>query len=98
MTVRWKGEVWYWKGPAPHHFITVPPEESREIKAGSSRVTYGWGMIPVLARIGQTDFTTAMFEKNGAYVLPVKLAVRKREGIEVGDSVLVEIVIEIRAP
>jgi hypothetical protein len=55
-------------------------------------------MIPVRARIGKTDFTTAMFEKDGGYVLPVKLAVREREGILVGDSVAVEIAIELHAP
>jgi hypothetical protein len=98
MTVTWTGEVWYWKGPAPHFFLTVPPQDSREIKAVSSQITYGWGMIPVRARIGKTDFTTAMFVKDGGYVLPVKLAVREREGILVGDSVAVEIAIELHAP
>lgn len=93
--MEWTGQVWYWKGPAPHFFLTVPPSESREIKVVANRVTYGWGMVPVRARIGTTEFTTAMFEKDGGYVLPVKLAVRKSEGIEEGDTVAVEIEIDL---
>jgi len=54
MNLEFSGEMWFWKGPAPWHFITVPEEESGELQAASAFVSYGWGMIPVTVRIGGT--------------------------------------------
>jgi len=85
------GEMWYWRGPAPFHFITLPDDVSAAIKAISALVTYGWGMIPVRARIGATEWDTAMFAKNGRYVLPIKDVVRLAEGLVLGDDVTVEL-------
>jgi hypothetical protein len=55
--------------------------------------TYGWGVIPVVARIGDTDFETSLFPKDGGYLLPLKDAVRKPEGIRTGDEVTVEMTV-----
>src|ERR1043166_2879177 len=87
MSFEFSGEIWYWRGPSPYHFLTIPEAQSRELKAIVSLVTYGWGMIPVQARIGSTRFTTSLFQKDGLYVLPLKYSVRKAEGIEEGDPV-----------
>ncbi|MBX3107580.1 MAG: DUF1905 domain-containing protein [Fimbriimonadaceae bacterium] len=83
------GEVWYWRGPAPFHFVTVPPAESAAIKAVEKHATYGWGMIPVRATIGNTEFETALWPKDGQYILPLKDKIRKAEQIEVGSAILV---------
>ncbi|MDM7830073.1 DUF1905 domain-containing protein [Cellulomonas edaphi] len=85
------GPIFYWRGPAPYHFVTVPDEESADIRAIASEVTYGWGMIPVVARIGGTEFETAMFRKDELYVVPVKQAVRRAEDVEVDDEVTVHL-------
>jgi hypothetical protein len=61
--LEFRGEIIHWRGPAPFHFITVPEEQSAAIEAVSSLVTYGWGAIPVTARIGRTDFTTSLFPR-----------------------------------
>lgn len=87
MTLEFSGEVWFWKGPAPHHFVTVPPQPSRDLKEVAKDVTYGWGMIPVNVTVGATTFYTALWEKDGNYIVPLKLAVRRSEAIEVGDTV-----------
>ena len=50
-------------------------------------MTYGWGMIPVTARIGDTEWTTSLWPKDGAYVVPVKTWVREKEDLDVGDTV-----------
>lgn len=81
------GEVWHWRGPAPYYFVTVPDQESAHVRAMSSAVTYGWGMIPVRARIGATEWETSLFPKDGRYVVPVKDAVRRAEGVDEGDTV-----------
>jgi hypothetical protein len=59
MEWRFSGEIWYWKGTAPWYFITVPDDECRELEATSTLVSYGWGMIPVTARIGATGWRTS---------------------------------------
>lgn len=87
MTLEFSGKIWYWRGPAPFYFVTVPDEESRELKDILTRVTYGWGMVPVNATLGRTRFYTALFHKDGNYVVPLKVAVRKSEGVDEGDRV-----------
>ncbi|GEL96001.1 DUF1905 domain-containing protein [Cellulomonas composti] len=81
------GEVWYWRGPAPHHFVTVPPTQADEIHDVASMVTYGWGMIPVRLRMGATVWETSLWPKDGGYLVPLKLAARRAEDVEVGDVV-----------
>jgi hypothetical protein len=46
-------------------------------------------MIPVSARVGDTDWKTSLFPKDGAYVVPLKTAVRRAEGIELGDLITI---------
>lgn len=45
MTRVFSGEIWQWRGPAPYYFVTVPQEQSLDLKAVSASVPYGWGMI-----------------------------------------------------
>lgn len=90
------GEVRYWRGPSPHHFVPVPDDESGLIQDLASAVTYGWGMIPVSARIGRTTFSTSLFPKDGRYLVPLRDAVRAAEGIAVDDTVTV--LLTISAP
>ena len=82
------GEVVSWRGPAPFHFVPLPDDEAEAIDDIKAAVAY-WGVIPVTARIGGTEFTTAMFPRAGTYFLPVKDAVRRAEGIALGDLVRV---------
>jgi hypothetical protein len=91
MTLEFSGEIWYWRGPAPHYFVTVPPEQGDALKAISSSVTYGWGVIPARVRIGQTNFKTSLFPKNGGYIVPLKVVVRKAENLNEGDIVSVRL-------
>jgi uncharacterized protein DUF1905 len=95
MNLEFTGEIWYWKGPAPWFFVTVPEEECLELAEASAVVSYGWGMIPVTARIGGTDWKTSLFPKDGRYVVPVKTTVRKAEGLNVGDVVTVRLGVDI---
>jgi hypothetical protein len=85
------GEVIEWRGPAPYHYVPVPDAESADIKAVAAQVTYGWGVIPVTARIGGTTWTTSLFPKDGRYLVPLKDAVRAAEGIQLGDVVTIRL-------
>jgi len=93
LDVVFSGELWYWRGPAPFHFVTVPDDPSAAIHAISRVVTYGWGVIPVRVRIGGTVWETSLFPKDGRYLVPVKDAVRKVEGLAVGDTVSVQLAV-----
>ena len=95
MNLEFSGKMWFWRGPAPFHFITVPEAECVELEAASSLVTYGWGMIPVTARIGATGWKTSLFPKDGRYIVPVKDLVRKAEGLEVGNMVTVRLAVAV---
>lgn len=95
MNVEFSGEVWFWRGPSPYHFVTVPELESADLHETSAQVTYGWGMIPVTARIGETEWTTSLFPKDGRYIVPVKDAIRKAEAVEVGDLVTVCLAVDV---
>ena len=81
MKLEFSGEMWFWKGPAPWHFITVPEDGAVSWKRPPQFVTYGWGMIPVTAQIGGTTWKTSLFPKDGRYIVPVKAWVRKAEGL-----------------
>ena len=89
MHLEFSGEIVYWKGPAPWYFITVPEEECADLEATSAFVSYGWGMIPVTAQIGATEWTTSLFPKDGRYLVPVKASVRKAERLGEGETVVV---------
>lgn len=94
MNIEFTGKIWFWKGPAPWFFVTIPEKESSDIKAISNIVTYGWGVIPVHVRIGKTEWTTSLFPKDGRYIVPIKADVRKVEKLSEGDEVSVQL--EIR--
>ena len=91
MDLEFSGEIIHWRGPAPFHFVATPEEPSAAIEAVSSLVTYGWGAIPVRARIGRTEFTTSLFPKDERYLVPIKVAVRRAEQLALGDRVTVRL-------
>ena len=91
MIIEFEGEIFYWRGPAPFLFAAVPEEQSRDLKAISALVTYGWGVIPVHAQIGKTEWKTSLFPKDGRYLVPVKMSVQKAEKLDVGDKVVIRL-------
>ncbi|MBU2665186.1 DUF1905 domain-containing protein [Actinoplanes bogorensis] len=93
MELEFAGEIWFWRGPAPWHFVTVPEAQCAELEAASSLVSYGWGMIPVSARIGRTGWTTSLWPKDGRYIVPVKTDVRRKESLDIGDTVTVRLTV-----
>lgn len=95
MDLTFSGEVWYWRGPAPFYFVTVPEDESGLIESVSSAVSYGWGVIPVQATIGDTKWRTSLFPKEGRYALPLKDAVRRAEDIDEGVTVSVRLTVQV---
>ena len=91
-----RGKVFEWRGPAPFHFIAVTGEAAEEIRDLASAVTYGWGMIPVACRVGDTQFTTSLWPKDGEYYVPLKDAVRAAENVRLGATITVHMTLRPR--
>lgn len=87
MELDFRGEIWYWRGPAPFYFVWVPEEQCELLRAVSRFVTYGWGMIPVKVSIGGSQWETSLFPKEGRYLVPVKASIRKAENLGHSDAV-----------
>ncbi len=95
-TFRFEAEVIHWRGPAPFFFVPVPQAIADEIGRLSKLLSYGWGMIPVDVTIGGGEFYTALFRKDGTYLVPLKDAMRKKAGVTAGD--VVSITMTLRPP
>lgn len=91
-SIAFEGEVWLWESPkASWHFVSVPKEQSEQIKFFSPQVGKGFGSVPVKVTIGATSWRTSVFpdSKSGCYILPLKKAVRTAEKIDVGSIIRV---------
>lgn len=92
-----QAQVWIYSGDGAWHFITIPTEISEDIKKLFSDKAKGWGSIPVETTVGSSTWKTSLFpdKKLGAYILPIKKDVRKKENILEGDTltILLEILV-----
>lgn len=96
--IRVEAELWRWVADPPAkgswHFVTVTGDAADHVRARAferraAGQKSGFGSVPVQARIGESDFATSLFphKASGGYLLPVKAAVRKSEGVGEGDVV-----------
>jgi len=85
MQVDFSGELIEWRGPAPFYWVSVPEQESQEIKEIAAMLTYGWGVIPVEVTIKHKTWTTSLMPKDGRYLVPIRNDVRVPLKISLGD-------------
>ena len=90
---RLRSKVWKYPGMAGWRFLTLTKSASASIKKDFGKRARGWGSLPVTVTIGKTTWKTSIFPDSqaGAYLLPLKANVRKREQINDKDSVLVSL-------
>jgi len=93
--LEFSGDVWEWRGPAPYHFVWVPEEQAAALDDVAAMVSYGWGMIPADVTIGDTTWYTALWPKEGRYVVPLKDRIRRAEGIELGMVVDISLTVKV---
>jgi hypothetical protein len=91
MSYEFESIVFEWRGPAPFYFARVPEDIAAGIALVAPTLTYGWGVIPATVTIGSTTVTTSLFPKEGGYLVPLKDALRKPEGVSNGDNVRIEL-------
>jgi hypothetical protein len=85
-----------WRGPSPFFFAPIPSPHAEDLRRVSKAVTYGWGMVPVAAQIGDVVFRTSLYPKDDGYLLPLKDVVRRKTGVTAGD--VITIVLTVQPP
>jgi len=86
-----EAELWLYSGDAAWHFVTVPAHVSDAIEARTAGARRGFGSVRVRVTCGSSTWDTSVFPDTrlGAYLLPVKKEIRRREGLVAGDRVRV---------
>jgi hypothetical protein len=85
--ISFKSKLFKWQGQSAWYFITVPEKESKKLRALPTKKKRGFNSIKVRAKIGKTSWDTSLFPmKEGPYLLPIKSAVRRAEGLDDGDT------------
>lgn len=84
-----EADIIEWRGPPPYLFAPIPDHLVGEVHYAAREASYGWGMVPVTAQIGATVFATSLFRRGDTYVLPIKVAVQRAEGLRLGDRIAV---------
>lgn len=94
VTCEFSAELWRWEAQSGWFFVTVPDEASATIRE-RPRPPRGFGSVRVRVTIGSTTWATSVFPDSarGAYVLPVKKAVRSAERLDEGDPA--DVVLEV---
>ena len=92
---KFSAPVWKYSGQAGWHFVSLPRELSKEIRETFKEEEEGWGRLKATARIGHTEWQTAIWydTKAATYLLPLKGDVRKKEKINTNDVVEVMVLI-----
>ena len=95
MTISVTSLLWIWKGSdaaGRWYFVTVPEEQSAEIKAHAFGSPRGFGSVKVEATIGDVTWRTSVFPLNsGGYLLPVRKEVRTKADLAAGNEVTIEL-------
>ncbi len=85
-TWTFRAPVWRWR-EGSWRFVTVPQGTSDEVDEVVGDATGGFGSVRVEVTVGGSVWRTSLFPSSeaGAYVLPVKKAVRVAEGLDDDD-------------
>jgi hypothetical protein len=93
--VTFASELWTWD--ARRHdswtFVSLPGEESEEIRELTAGQVRGFGSVRVRVTVGGSVWQTSIFpdSKRGVYALPIKAAVRRAEHLDPGDTLVVAV-------
>ncbi|WP_428629055.1 DUF1905 domain-containing protein [Sphingopyxis sp.] len=93
--------LWRWQSanaPAAWFFLTIAGDAADGIRLAAISGQWldgrkGFGSARVAVIIGETSWKTSVFphKESGGWILPVKAAVRKAEGLAEGDAVTVTV-------
>ena len=95
ITYKFTASVWKHSDTGGWYFVSLPIELSREIRQNMKWQEEGWGRMKAKAKIRETLWDTAIWydTKLNTYILPLKADIRKKEKIEIGDILEIEIIL-----
>jgi hypothetical protein len=72
---------WRYEGAGGWYFVSLPVELAKEIREALKSEEEGWGRLKVTAKIGISEWKTAIWfdTKLKTYLLPLKAEIRKKE-------------------
>lgn len=84
---------WKYIGQAGWTFISLPKHTAKEIRDSLKSEEEGWGRLKAMAKIGKTQWKTAIWfdTKMNTYLLPLKAELRKKESIEIDKNIALTI-------
>lgn len=85
---RFSAEPWAYSGQGGWIFVSLPKKHSNEIRRHFKGEEEGWGRLSVMAKLGSTEWKTAIWfdTKADTYLLPLKAEIRKKEKVELGKK------------
>lgn len=102
MEVTFRAQIWIYSGQGAWHFVTVPRDDSRRIRAAATaqKLEKNFGTVRLVAMTGASRWSTSVFwdSKREAYVLPLKAGIRGKEPLRDGDMVDVTLLFELEEP
>ena len=89
------GRPYVYDGKGAWVFIALPKKTSKEIRQLFKKEEQGWGRLSAVAKIGTTEWKTAIWydSKQETYLLPLKNEIRMAEGIQIGKAIKVNVFI-----
>ncbi|MDL2262471.1 DUF1905 domain-containing protein [Bacteroidales bacterium OttesenSCG-928-I21] len=89
---QFSAKIWHYSttvGMSGWTIICLPKELASEIRENLKSLEEGWGRMKVTAKIGNTEWKTAIWfdTKNDTYLLPLKAEIRKKENLEIDQVV-----------
>lgn len=97
MRYAFEAELWTVDGPGGWCFLTLPADVSEGLRALGGGKMRPFGSLAVVATVGGSTWRTSLFadRKRGAFLLPVKAAVRAKERIAAGDRVAAAVELDL---
>jgi len=88
-----KAKSWQHASPGGWYFVSLPKDLAKEIREALKSEEEGWGRLKAIAKIGNTEWSTAIWfdTKKKTYLLPLKAEIRKKEQVKIENELEVVI-------
>jgi hypothetical protein len=84
-----KGVLWRYPGPAGWYFVTLEAGLAKHIRELENKQKVGWGYVKAKVTLGKSTWETTLFpSKEYGYLVAIKAAIRKKEKVGEGDTLV----------
>ena len=88
-----EAKIWRHNVQGGWFFVSLPNKTSNEIRENLKWQEEGWGRMKAQAIIKGIEWDTAIWfdKKKDTYLLPLKADIRKKAGLELGQSITISV-------